>query len=145
MEYAVISATIQRGFGVASKNIKSQLPHLVQIFPELKNIYTASINILLDKPLHIAKLERTTPIIQWWDADSSGKGFWHPEQFSIVPIKFEYPVNTATKEAWLLVCHDSAYFRDPLRFEVVTEKLNGLMPGQQCKIHIQKTADIDVG
>jgi hypothetical protein len=141
----VISATVLRGFGVASKNIKFQMPHLIWQFPELKNIYPATINLSLDIPLHISKFERTTLPIPWWDVDNSSKGSWHIERFSILPIRLEYPINVPTKEAWLFASHDSAYFNDPHRFEVVTEKIDGLVTGQPCKIHVGKTDDIDVG
>ncbi len=134
----VISATVQPGFGVASKNIKFQMPHLIWQFPELKNIYTATINLLLDTPLHISTYARTTLPIPWWDVDNSRKGFWHIEQFSISPIKLEYPTGAPTKEAWLFASHDSAYFSDPLRFEVVAEKIDGLATGHRCKIHVEK-------
>jgi len=106
-----IDATVWRGFGVATKNLKSQLPHLIKEFPELENIHTATINVHLEKPLRIAKLERTTSPLRWWDAECSGSsGFWHTEQFSIVPIVFEFPVNAAAKKAWLFISHDSSYF-----------------------------------
>jgi hypothetical protein len=121
------------------------MPHLIWQFPELKNIYTGTINLVLDRPLHISKLERTTLPIPWCDVDNSRRSFWHEERFSIVPIQFEYPINAPTKEAWLFISHDSTYFRDSRHFEVVTEKIEGLETGKQCKIHIDKTDNIDVG
>lgn len=121
------------------------MPHLVWQLPELKNIYTATINLLLDTPLRISKFERTTLPIPWWDVDDSRPGFWHEERFSILPIMFEYPINTPSKVAWLFASHDSAYFHDPDRFEVVTEKIDGLLTGQRCIIHVEKNPDINVG
>jgi hypothetical protein len=79
-----ITATVQPGAGVASKNLKFQMPHVIGHFPELKDIYTATINLQLDKPLLISKLQRTTPTIRWWDVDAGRPGFWHLEQFSIL-------------------------------------------------------------
>jgi hypothetical protein len=149
----VIAATIQRGARVASKNVKDQLPRLISHFPELKNIYTATINLRLDEPLHVSRLERTT-FVQWWDVDEGREGFWHPERFSILPIMFEYPIDNPSKDAWLYVSHHSNYFAKAqtvsgrFRFEeveIVTGKINGLVYGQRCKIHIEKTEDIDVG
>jgi hypothetical protein len=142
----IIGATVHSGFGVASKNIKFQMPHLIWQFPELKNIYTAAINLRLDTPLRIYRFERTTLPIPWWDVDNSNlQSRWHIERFSILPIKFEYPINGPIKEAWFFASHNSAYFLDPHRFEVVTEKIDGLLTGQQCKIHVEKAPDIDVG
>jgi hypothetical protein len=145
--YLVIDATVLRGFGVASKNIKFQMPYLIWQFPELKDIHTATINVQLEKPLRITKLERTTPPLPWWDVDvdNPNSGRWHIEQFSIVPIKFEFPVRTSNKEAWLFVSHGSAIFRNPHHYEVVAEKIDGLAPGNRCRIHIQKADNITVG
>jgi hypothetical protein len=39
----VIDGTIIRGAGVATKNIKFQLAHLVWQFPDIKEIYPGSI------------------------------------------------------------------------------------------------------
>jgi hypothetical protein len=141
----VIGATVERGFGVANKNLKFQMPHLIWQFPELKSIYTATINILLDSALHVSSYDRTTLPLPWWDVDTSGNGAWHIEKFSILPIKFGCPLSTVSKDAWLFVSHDSAYVSDPLRFEVVTEKIDGLAIGQRCKIHVEKTESINVG
>ena len=149
----VIEATVQRGARVANKNIKSQLPKLISQFPELKDIHTATINLRLDKPLLISKFERTT-FIRWWDVDVGRAGFWHPEEFSILPIKFEYPINGQTKDGWLFVSHDSGYFRRAqtasglFRFEVievVTEQIAGLQYGHRCKIYVEKTNAVDAG
>jgi DNA end-binding protein Ku len=136
-----------RGFGMASKNVKFQMPHLIWQFPELRDIHTATINVQLEKPLRITKYERTTLPLPWWDADvnNSDSGRWHVEQFSILPIKFEFPVKAPTKEAWLFVAHDSATFRSAYHYEIVTVKIDKLMPGAVCKIHIVKTDGISVG
>jgi len=37
----IIDATVTKGFGVATKNIKSQLVNLVQQFPDKKDIHPA--------------------------------------------------------------------------------------------------------
>jgi len=149
----VISATVQRGARAASKNVPYQLPLLIPQFPELKNIYRATINMRLDRPLLISKFERTT-FIKWWDVDVGRAGFWHPERFSILPIGFEYPIDAPTKEAWLFVSYDSRSFllaqTTSGRFsfqevEVVTEKIDGLEYGRRCKIHVEITDAIDVG
>ena len=152
---AVIGATVMRGFGVASRNLKLQMPHLIWQFPELKNIYTATINVQLERSLRIAKLERTTPPLPWWDVDvnNTDSGRWHVEQFSIVPIEFECPIKAPTIEAWLFMSHGSAIFRNPYHYEIVTEKIDTLAPGRHCKIsysenrphrHRVKTATLSV-
>jgi hypothetical protein len=49
----IIEGTIIKGCGVANKNIKFQMPHLVWQFPDIKDIYPGSINVSLEKPLRI--------------------------------------------------------------------------------------------
>jgi len=129
----IIDATVTSGFGVANKNIKFQLPHLVQQFPEIKNIYPGSINVLFDKPLPALKFDYTTSPVRWWDA---GPDQWQIEIFSFLAIEFEYPLNGALYRAWLFDCHNSAYHRAPMRFEVISEKINGVSNGQRCRVHM---------
>ena len=38
--------------------------------------------------------------------------------------------------AWIFGCHNSAYFNDPLIFEVITERLSNLSNGTRCRILI---------
>jgi hypothetical protein len=91
----IIGGTVVRGFGVASKNIKFQLPHLVVNFPEIKEVFCASINVKLDAPLHDLNYDYTTPPIRWWDLldERSGFGQWAVEKFSFLRIGFECPVD----------------------------------------------------
>lgn len=131
----IIDATIIRGCGVASKNIKFQMPHLIWHFPEIKDIFTASINVNLDKALTISKVDFTTLPIAWWDVDEK-QGHWAVERFSFVRIKFEYPIGGTCHTAWFFDCHNSAYHGDTFRFEIITEKIANLSNGQRCRIHI---------
>jgi hypothetical protein len=131
----VIDATIARGYGVASKNIKFQMPHLVWHFPEIRDIYTASINVELDTPLPLSTFDFTSLPIAWWDVADTHPGRWAVERFSFVRITFEYPLDTSPKNAWLYIAHNSAYFKDPKRFEIITEKIDGLVPGTRCRVH----------
>jgi hypothetical protein len=132
----IIDATICSGYGVASKNIKFQMPQLIWLFPEIKDIYTASINVLLDQPLYISKCDCTTLPIPWWDVDHTHSGRWATEQFCFVRIHLEYPVHTKPHKAWFYIGHHSSYFFDPKRFEIITEKIEGLKSGERCQVHI---------
>jgi hypothetical protein len=129
----VFDATVCRGFGVANKNIKFQLPHLVQQFPNIRDIHPGSINVLVQAPLHSLKYDYTTSPIRWWDA---GPDRWQAEIFSLLEIKFEYPVEGVLYRAWIFDCHNSAYHHDPTRFEIISEKISGLSNGQRCRLHI---------
>ncbi len=132
----IIDATIFKGHGVASKNVKSQLPHLIEQFPEIKDIFPATINVKLDRPFSNLKYDFTTSPIKWWDADAHKptRGFWHLEQFSFLRIKFEYPTGGSIYNAWGLGCHDSQWFNDPLTHEVIAEKVANLSYDTRCRI-----------
>lgn len=134
----IIEGTVFKGAGVASKNIKSQLPHLVGLFPDVKNIYFGSINVKLEKPLQTLSWDLTTSPIAWWDVDET-QGHWAHERFGFLEIDFEYPIGGSLHRAWLFDCHNSAYHTDPVRFEIISERIDGLSYGQQCKLYIAKS------
>lgn len=133
---SVVDGTVCKGCGVANKNIKFQMPHLVWQFSDIKDIYPASINVRLDRPLHIPKFDYATLPTPWWDVDETHPGRWAVEKFSFLEIKFEYPVGGPLYRAWIFDCHNSAYHHDPNRFEIISEKINGVSTGQRCRIHI---------
>jgi hypothetical protein len=135
----IIDATILRGSGVATKNIKFQMPHLVWQFPDIRNIHPGSINVLLNKPLLISSYDCTTLPTPWWDVAENHPGRWAVEQFSFLEISFEYPIGGALHRAWLFDSHNSAYHNDPIRFEIISETIYGLSYGQRCKVHIAKS------
>src|SRR5260370_12618519 len=137
--FVVIDATVIRGFGVASKNIMLQKTHWVWQFPDIKNIHAGSINVQLDKPLHILSYDYTTLPTPWWDVDESHPGRWAVEKFSFLKINFEYPTGGPVHSAWFFNCHNSAYANDPNRFEIISERIDGVFSGQRCKIHIEKS------
>jgi hypothetical protein len=112
------------------------MPDLIWLFSEIKDIYTASINVLLDQPLHISKFDCTTLPIPWWDVGATHSGCWAVERFSFVRIHFEYPVPTEPHRAWFYIGYNSSYFRDPTRFEIITEKIEELTVGERCRVHI---------
>jgi hypothetical protein len=138
----VIDGTVFKGHGVASKNIKFQLPHLVWQFPEIKDVFPASINVLLDAPLHNPIFDYTTLPTPWWDVvdESSRRWGWAVEKFSFLRIGFECPLSGPMYRAWIFGCHNSQWFPDPLRFEIITEKIPDISYGTRCRIHIEKEA-----
>jgi hypothetical protein len=131
-----ILATVCGGYGVANKNIKFQMPHLVWQFPDIKDIYPGSINVTLDSPLHIPKYDYTTLPTPWWDVDETDSGKWAVERFGFLRIKFEFPVDGTLYRAWIFDCHNSAYHHNPLHFEIISEKITGIENGQRCRLHI---------
>jgi hypothetical protein len=137
-EDITVDGTVVRGNRAASKNIKFQLPHLIGQFPDIKNIYSASINVRLDSSLLIRKYDHNTSI-SWWDVDEGREGFWHPERFSLLEIKFEFPIGATIHRAWFYESHDSGRVGNPVIFEIVSQKIEGLSYGSRCKIHVDKS------
>jgi hypothetical protein len=130
----IIDAIVTKGFGVASKNIKFQLPPLTQQFPNIKDIHPGSINVRLQRPLHTPRYDYTTSPIQWWDA---GPDRWQTEIFSFLEIKFEYPLgNRALYRAWFFDCHNSAYHENPYCHEIISQMIDGVSYNQPCRIHL---------
>jgi hypothetical protein len=134
----IIDATITKGYGVASKNIRFQMPHLVWQFPDIKDVHPGSINVRLDSPLHKLSYDYTTLPIPWWDVDETHPGKWAYERFGFLEIKFEYPVGGCLHGAWFFDCHNSRYHNDPVCFEIITQKIENPTNGQRCKVHIDK-------
>jgi hypothetical protein len=138
---AFIDGTIAQGAGTGSKNLKFQMPHLIWHYPEISTIYPATINVLLDKPLELHRYDFTTLPIPWWDVDDKTSGRWRAERFSFLRIKFEYPIDTTAQDAWFYVAHDSTHFSDPQRFEIIAEKIEGLVCGHRCRIYIPRSQE----
>jgi hypothetical protein len=107
------------------------MPHLVWQFPDIKDIYPGSINVSLEKPLRILTYDYTTLPTPCWDADDRNPGRWVSERFGFLEIKFEYPVGGPPHRAWFFDCHNLAYHNDPVRFEIISEKIDNL-PRDRC-------------
>jgi len=135
----IIDGTIIQGARVASKNIRFQMPHLVWQFPVIKDIYPASINVRLTSPLRTLRWDHITLPIPWWDVDEHNPGRWVSEKFGFLEIGFEYTVGTHLRRAWSFDCHNSASHSDAYRFEVISEKIEGLSYNQPCKVHIEES------
>jgi hypothetical protein len=132
----IIDAKVFQGCGVASKNIKFQLPHLVWQFPEIKDIFPGSINVQLDEPLQNLKYDYTTLPTPWWDVDLQNPGHWAVETFSFRRVGLECPMGGPVYCAWIFGCHNSQWFSDPLRHEIIAEKIAAISYGARCRIHI---------
>ena len=131
-----VDGTIFKGHGVASKNIKFQLPQLVWQFPEIKDVFPGSINVQLVTPLRNLKYDYTTVPTPWWDVDQHRPGQWAIEEFSFLRIWFEYPAHGPAYRAWIFGCHNSQWFSNPHRFEIIAEEIAGIVSGAHCRIRI---------
>jgi len=64
------------------------------------------------------------------------QGHWALEQFSFLEIQFEFPTGGQLHRAWIMDCHNSAYHNDPIRFEIISNKILGVANGQRCRLQI---------
>jgi hypothetical protein len=142
----IIDAIIFPGAGVATKNLRHQLPELIKQFPEIAKIHLGSINVLLGKPLgkppqiqflHIQKWDCVTTPIQWWDA---GPDRYQIEVFGFLKIGFEYPLGGTVTPAWIIDCHNSEAHGQPQFFEIIAEQIKGLSYHQPCRIYVPERA-----
>lgn len=100
----IINATVAEGQKAANWILKFQLPYLVWQFPEIKNIHPATINVKTETALEIENVDFKTPSVPWW----TGKG-WTAEEFSFLRVGFEYPLNSAPREAWIYIPENSPH------------------------------------
>jgi hypothetical protein len=138
----IIEALIVPGAGVATKNLRHQLPALIKQFPEIANIHPGSINVLLGKPPHIQTLDIQTwdcitAPIQWWDA---GPDRYQTEVFGFLRIEFEYPLNGPLTRAWIIDCYNSEAHGQPQFFEIIATLIKGVSHLQPCRIHVPDSA-----
>jgi hypothetical protein len=131
----IIDARTKTGFGAAHKTVKFQMLHVALEFPEIKDVFPATINIQLNNPLWIRNPDHTTPPLPWWDVVHST---FAVEIFSFVRIKFEYPLNASLREAWIYIAHNSPHMLDPCMFELISDKIPNLTSETPCRVHIDK-------
>jgi CTP-dependent riboflavin kinase len=126
----IIRGKVTEGLGAASHTLTLQMPFLVSQFPEVKDCYPASINVDLERPLHIWNPDFTTHRIPW--AGPPG------ERFSFLRIRLECPLDSSSRKAWIYIPHGSPHYHKLVEIEVLTEKVANLQFGMPCQIHIPK-------
>jgi hypothetical protein len=127
-----IKGRVTEGLGVANLTIKLQMPFFAKEFPEIKACHQASINLELERPLHIWNPDHTTDRILWNPADLRG------ERFSFLRIRLECPLNSALQQAWLYMAHNSIHYHRFVEVEVLSKYIADLKYGMLCQIHLNK-------
>jgi len=127
-----ITGTIQKGFGGASKNLVTQLPHIAEGFPEVKDCFHGTLNVELEERLLVASPDHRTKPIDWDSANHPGG-----EVFDILRIRIEAPTGSPTVAAWLYIPHNSDHRKNLRLHEVIAPRLE-VSVGQTCTIHIDR-------
>src|SRR5712692_8563615 len=107
----VIGGKVIQGFGVAKETLRLQMPFFVKHFPEVKGCYPASINVELEYALHIWHPDHTTHPIQWARGRTRAAQKYPQglagERFGFLRIRFECPIKSALRQAWVYIPHAS--------------------------------------
>ncbi len=122
-----IPGRIVRGLGAASETLKLQMPHFVQVHPELGKCSQRTINIILE-----CQLELISPTFV------IGPIRWHPnafEMFGFQSIIFEVAEPKLETDAWLYLPYNSPHRLNPFYAEVLAPELQ-LSGATTCKIHM---------
>ena len=73
-----------------------------------------------------------TPPIKWRPEAA-------PEKFGILEIKFECPLGSEPRQAWIYLPQNSPHRHNLFGIEIIAEDLKGSAPeGAHCRIHIEK-------
>jgi len=126
----IIRGRVTEGLGAATQTLKLQMPFFAKHFPEVKNCHPATINLDLERPIHIWNPDHTTPRIPW--AGPPG------ERFSFLRIRLESPLDSALRQSWLYLPHGSPHYHRLVEVEVLAERIDNLQFGMLCQIHIEK-------
>jgi hypothetical protein len=128
-----IEGKIVRGYGWATKFLKTQIPLIAREFPEIKICHRGSINVLLDTPLQINRPDFITRRIDWGEMK---------EVFHFTRIEFELlggrrrPVR---HRAWIYGPQNSPHRTNPFHIEVIAPKI-ALGRTRRCRIRIDRAA-----
>lgn len=135
----VLKGNISSGIGAANQTLRFQKPHLIQYFPEIREVKEGTINVHLDEPLHIRTPSYTTPPIEWVPGQI--------ERFGFLRIKFEFPLGAEPQPAWIYIPDNSPHRYNLFGVEIIAPPIQGLRSGESCQIHIQsdhKVAQITI-
>lgn len=100
------------GTGMATENLKRQMPLILPEFPELNGCHYGTINLELDTALIVANPDHRTKPIPWDPSFGSG------EIFDFLRIKIELDVSTRVP-CWLYIAHGSVHRITPRVHEVL--------------------------
>jgi len=106
------------------------MPFFAKEFPEVKDCHTASINLDLERLLHIWNPDHTTTRIQWEDPPG--------EIFSFLRIRLECPLNSELQQAWLYLAHNSIHYHRLFEAEVLSKWIVNVQYGMLCQIHKER-------
>lgn len=115
-----IKGKIQKGIGESANTVREQMPFFKECFPEVTKCKSATINILLEKPLVILAPDFTTEPLPWHPAFKIIKG---GEVFKFLRIKLKVD-NCEEVSAYIYKAQFSPYHDSPYYIEVLAPEIN---------------------
>lgn len=115
-----IRGKIQKGLGESKNTVKEQMPFFRQCFPEVKDCFCGTINVLLEKPLVILSPDYETDPLPWHPAFKVVKG---GEVFRFLRIILTVDGCEPVK-AWVYKAQFSPYHDNPYYLEIIAPKVD---------------------
>jgi hypothetical protein len=111
-----LTATVIKGLGAATANLKKQLPPIAEEFPEVRDCFHGTLNVELERGLLVLSADHRTKPVNWDPAHAPG------EVFDFLRIRFEAPEGSEAIPAWLYIPHNSDH-----RMDLSDEKLTAFL------------------
>lgn len=125
----ILPARIVPGLGVASRNLRLQLPLIAKRFPEVADCYPGTINVRFEQALTVEHPDHRSPALAWVP------GRLVREVFEFVRVELELEGHPAAIPAWLYVAQDSPHRATPYIHEVIAARQD-LQGVTACRIRI---------
>ena len=122
-----VPATIISGLGAASGTVVLQRPHLERHFPDIRNCYDGTINVLLGYPVEIRLPDFVTPPLLW-AANSQA------ERFGLTKIELKLDADERAYPACVYTAEFSPHLFKTGVLEILAEKIDGIQAGRKCSI-----------
>jgi hypothetical protein len=121
---------IVSGLGAATNLIRLQKPRLRDFFPEIDECRTGTINVQLDHALDVRIPDIVTPPIAWQSGSDA------TERFAFTKIELEFL--KCRYKAWIYGAEFSAHRFNYNVVEVVARPIEGISPGRDCVLHLDR-------
>jgi hypothetical protein len=125
-----INGNIVRGLGAATNLIEIQRPRLRDFFPAIDECQIGTINVQLNHALDVRIPDIVTPPIAWQAGSNAG------ERFAFTKIEFEFL--SSRYDAWIYGAEFSVHRFNYNLVEVVARPIQGISPGRECVLHIER-------
>ena len=121
------------GYGRAAGDLAFQIPRFAVDFPEVDDCHLGTINLILDRPLLVAKPDYRKQVA--WGTDPS-----QLHGFDFLRIEIEAPIGAAPVRAWLYIPHRSLHRKHLNVHEVIAAKLP-IKHGDRCRLRIDRAVE----